>query len=415
MCRPRLIRRPILLLVAANTEWRCKPMLRSLRSEVSGSYLAVVLRAFIGGGAQRDIILLCNALAAKGINVAVLALHEHGPLRSLLDPSIPVTAIPGGQLRYAIPGLRRTMRVIEPTVVVSSEAALNLCTLVAARTISRHDRPKIVLREVGSPSVARRRDPYFSNRVAYRILRRLYRAADRIITLTDGARRDLIENFFVPAKMISVMDTNAVIPPAMVERLRQWDGETGRESDLIVSVGRLSPEKDHRTLLRALRQLPADCRCRLAIVGEGPERAALEGLAREYGLAERVIFAGQVPDPFVWMMRARLAICSSVYEGLCNALIEALACGTPVVSTDCPYGPGEILQGGRYGTLTPVGDASAMATAIAEALTRTPERRPLMDRGLHYTTAAAAERFLEIIADVCSSTGKPLYAAGQAC
>jgi glycosyltransferase involved in cell wall biosynthesis len=392
-------------------------MLRSLRSEVSGSCLAVVLRAFQGGGAQRDIILLCNALAAGGVNVAILALHERGPLRSLLDPSIPVTGIPGGQLRYAIPGLRRAMRMIGPTVIVSSEAALNLCTLIAARTIARDNRPKIVLREVGSPSVARHRDPYLSNRIAYRVLRRLYRGADRIITLTDGARRDLIENFSAPAAMVSVMDTNAVIPPAMVERLRQWDGESGRESDLIVSVGRLSPEKDHRTLLRAMRLLPADRRCRLAIVGAGPERAALEGLVREYGLAERVIFAGQVADPFVWMMRARLAVCSSIYEGLCNAVIEALACGTPVVSTDCPYGPGEILQRGRYGTLTPVGDAQAMATAIADTLARIPERRPLMDRGLHYTADAAAAQFLEIIADIypAPSTGKRLFAAGQAC
>jgi glycosyltransferase involved in cell wall biosynthesis len=392
-------------------------MLRSLRSEVSGSCLAVVLRAFQGGGAQRDIILLCNALVAKGINVAILALHEHGPLRSLLDPSIAVTAIPGGQLRYAVPGLRRAIRFIEPAVVVSSEAALNLCTLMAARTISRRNRPKIVLREVGSPSVALHRDPYLSNRIAYRVLRKLYRGADRIIALTDGARRDLVENFAAPAEIVSVMDTNAVIPAAMVDRLRQWDGETGRESDLIVSVGRLSPEKDHRTLLRAMTLLPADRRCRLAIVGEGAERVALEALAREYGLAERVTFTGQVADPFVWMMRARLAVCSSIYEGLCNAVIEALACGTPVVSTDCPYGPGEILQRGRYGTLTPVGNAEAMATAIADALARIPERRLLMNRGLNYTASAAADRFLEIIADIypAPSTGKRLFAAGQAC
>jgi glycosyltransferase involved in cell wall biosynthesis len=374
------------------------------------------MRAFEGGGAQRDIILLCNALAAKGINLTILALHEDGPLRPLLDPDIRVTAIPGRHLRYAIPGLRRVIRLIEPAVVVSSEAGLNLCTLIAVRTIPRRNRPKLVLREVGSPSIALRRDPYRSNRVAYRILRRLYRRADRIVTLTHGARSDLVQNFSAPEQMISVMGTNAVIPPAMVNHLRQWDGETGRENDLIVSVGRLSPEKDHRTLLRAMKLLPADRRYRLAIVGEGPERPALEALARQYGLAEQTIFTGQVADPFVWMMRARLAICSSVYEGLCNAIIEALACGTPVVSTDCPYGPREILQGGRYGTLTPVGDAAAMATAIAEAMQRIPDRGALIGRGLQYTAAAAAERFLEIIADVhpAPSTAKRMLAAGQA-
>jgi glycosyltransferase involved in cell wall biosynthesis len=383
-----------------------KPAVRSgvlrqvLHSGVPRPCLAVVLRAFEGGGAQRDIILLCNALAAKGVNVTVLALHQDGPLRSLLDPAVCVTAIPGRQLRYAIPGLRHVIRHIEPAVVVSSEAGLNLCTLIAVRSMPRRHRPKLILREVGSPSIAQHRDPYRSNRIAYRILRLLYRRADRIVTLTEGARRDLEQNFAVPEAMIAVMGANAVIPPAMAERLRRRDGETGREPDLIVSVGRLSPEKDHRTLLRAMTLLPADCRYRLAIVGQGSERAALEKLARAYGLAERVIFVGQVPDPFVWMMRARLAICSSIYEGLCNAVIEALACGTPVVSTDCPYGPREILQGGRYGTLTPIGDAAAMANAIAGAMQRIPDRQALIDRGMQYTAAAAAERFLEIIADL---------------
>jgi glycosyltransferase involved in cell wall biosynthesis len=146
--------------------------------------------------------------------------------------------------------------------------------------------------------------------------------------------------------------------------------------------------------------LPKDRPWRLALVGDGQERSALEAFARKHGIAGRVMFVGQVSDPFAWLMRARVAVCASVYEGLGNAIVEALACGTPVVSTDCPYGPREILQGGRYGTLTPVGDAAAMAAAIDEALTATPMRGSLMARGLHYTPAHAAERFLEIVADL---------------
>ncbi len=204
----------------------------------------------------------------------------------------------------------------------------------------------------------------------------------------------------MPDELISVMLTNAVVPPATVNRIARWDGEAGRDRDLIVCIGRLSPEKDQRTLIRAMSILPAPQPWRLAIVGDGPERPALEALARELGIADRIVFAGEVTDPFAFMMRARLAVCASVYEGLGNAIIEALACGTPVVSTDCPYGPSEILQGGRYGTLTPVGDAAAMAAAIAEALRAAPDRAALRARGLHYTAARAAERFLEIVGEL---------------
>ena len=120
---------------------------------------AVVLRAFEGGGAQRDMILLCNALAGKGARIAILTLRPEGPLRSLLDPSIPVVEVPGGQIRYAVLGLRRSLRDLRPAAVISSEASLNLCTLIAARTLPRRKRPKVVLREVGSPSFAERYDP----------------------------------------------------------------------------------------------------------------------------------------------------------------------------------------------------------------------------------------------------------------
>jgi len=358
------------------------------------------MRALEGGGAQRDMVLLCNALAAKGFRITIFALQPEGPLRVLLDPAITVAEVPGRQLRYAIPGLRRLIRDLAPTVVVSSEACLNLCTLVAVRTLPRRSRPKLVLREVGSPSVAQHHDPYRQNRIAYRILRHLYRHADRIITLTDGARRDLVQNFAVPDTIVSAMLTNAVIPPAMANRIARWDGESGRDNDLIICVGRLSPEKDQRTLIRAMTLLPSDRPWRLAFIGEGAERSSLEAFARSNGVAERIIFTGQVDDPIAWTMRARVAVCSSIYEGLCNAVIEALACGTPVVSTNCPYGPQEILQGGRYGTLTPVGDAAAMAAAIEKALIVVPNRQSLMARGLHYTAARAAERFLEIVTEL---------------
>lgn len=373
--------------------------LQSHFGRLSGN-LAIVMRAFEGGGSQRDMVLLCNALAVQGVKLTILVLRDRGPLRALLDPTIRVVVVSGRRMRYALPGLWRAIRALRPEIIVSSETGLNLATLLAVHALPRRSRPKLVLREVCSPSIARYRDPDRLNRVAYVLFRWLYRYADRIVTLTEGGRRDLIDNFAVPADVVSVIRTNAVVPPAIVARLAEWDGEAGREHDLVVCVGSLSPEKDQRTLLQAMTLMPPNRAWRLALVGDGPERRALEAFAAAHGLSDRVNFAGFVVDPFAWMMRARVVVCASIYEGLGNAIIEALACGTPVVSTDCPYGPRETLQNGRYGALVPVGDAKAMAAAIEAALDRAPDRLPLMRRGLDYTAARAAERFLEIVTGV---------------
>jgi glycosyltransferase involved in cell wall biosynthesis len=370
------------------------------RTENPGRGLAVVVRALERGGAPRDMVLLCNALAARGVRPTILTLNGKGPLRALLDPDIRVIEVAGRKLRYALPALHRAIFALAPALVVSAEASLNLCTLIAVRSLSRQYRPKLVLCEVGSPSIAQYRDPCCQTRIAYRILRRCYRHADRIITLTDGARRDLVDNFAVPEQMIAVMRNKPVIPPAMAKWLPCWDGESGREKDLIVCVGPLSPENDHRTLLRAMTLLPLHRPWRLALVGDGPRRRRLAALVDSASLAERTMFAGHADDSYAWMMRASVAVCCSVYEGFGNAIIEALASGTPVVSTDAPFGPREILQAGRYGTLTPIGDAAAMAAAIKTALDEVPSRRKLMERGLQYTAAAAAERFLEIVSDL---------------
>ena len=259
--------------------------------------LAIVTLGLEGGGPERDTVLLCNALAHKGVRIALLALRGKKPLQCLVDPAIQLIDIAQPRIRYAILGIRRAIRTLVPTVVVGSGIpSLNLAALAAVRSLPRVHRPTLILREAAVPSMARH-DPSISNRVAYRILRHVYRYADHIITLTDGARRDLMREFSVPNSMISVMGTNAVLPPEIVDQVSHWDGDYDRESDLIVCVGRLSAEKDQRTLLRAMTLLPSHRRWRLAIVGNGPERAALEALARKNGLSHRVRFTGFVANP----------------------------------------------------------------------------------------------------------------------
>jgi len=359
--------------------------------------IAFFIRALQGGGAQRDTILLANEIAVRGHSVELLTLVPEGALRALISARVAIVPVGGGKLRSAVPSLRRALIVREPDVLISAEAAPNLVALLAARLLPKELRPRVLLREVGSPSIARRLDPYLQNRIAYRLLRFAYRFADAVVTLTEGAGRDLARNFGVPEQMIARMSANAVINSVATDA-----PEGAREPGLIVSVGRLSPEKDYATLIRAFAKA-AQAGWRLEIAGEGPMRAPLEALIRQLRMQDRVTLTGFVTDPFPVFSRATLAVSSSQYEGFGNAIVEALACGTPVVATDCPYGPREILADGRYGTLVPLGDADALAKAITQAMTATPDRAALRARAAMHTVSRAADALLDIIDGVRSA------------
>jgi hypothetical protein len=169
------------------------------RKAVSASRpIAVLLHTFEGWGAVRDAILLCNALAAREVAVTIIVLRDEGALRSLVSPKIQVVDVSIRRARYAVPALRRAIRAIDPRVVLSSGPIPNLCCLAAIRSLPGNTRPRILLREVASPAAARDLDPCWQERVAYGILRRCYRFADRVITLTEGARHDLVQNFAIP-------------------------------------------------------------------------------------------------------------------------------------------------------------------------------------------------------------------------
>ena len=161
--------------------------------------------------------------------------------------------------------------------------------------------------------------------------------------------------------------------------------------------GRLEPAKDYATLLRAFARLSAERPARLIILGEGRQRETLTALARELGVAERVDLHGDVANPFPFLACADLYVLSSAYEGCPNALMEAMACGCRVVSTDCPSGPRELLQDGAIGPLAPVGDADALAAAMESQLAEPPAPERVKARAAEYDLPSVVQRYLEIL------------------
>jgi glycosyltransferase involved in cell wall biosynthesis len=180
---------------------------------------------------------------------------------------------------------------------------------------------------------------------------------------------------------------------ALAEAEKIWSCPPGKR---ILTVGSFKDQKNHQLLLRSFSQM-ISAEARLMLVGTGQSEVNLRALAADLGIADRVIFAGFHPDPTPFYMTADLFVLSSDYEGFGNVIVEAMACGTPVVSTDCPSGPAEILENGRYGRLVPVNNPSALATAMRVALAETPDRAMLQKRAAEFSSAIAAQRYLDLL------------------
>jgi glycosyltransferase involved in cell wall biosynthesis len=182
----------------------------------------------------------------------------------------------------------------------------------------------------------------------------------------------------VPRERIAVI-YNPIITPELQERVKiplQHPWLESRRLPVVLAVGRLMPQKDFPTLIQAFAQVRRHHLARLLILGEGPDRLALEALVRELGLEQDISLPGFVANPYPYMARAALFVLSSRWEGLPGVLIEAMYCGVPLIATNCPSGPQEILKDGQYGQLVPVGNVAALTHAIEMALTGKVPRPP---------------------------------------
>ena len=234
-------------------------------------------------------------------------------------------------------------------------------------------------------------------RLRYWPIRRLYPGIDRIIAVSEGVAEDTATIARIPRQSIGVI-RNPVITPELPRLAAQpcghpWCG-TG-DPPLILGAGRFQRQKDFPTLIRAFALVRRDRPCRLMILGEGGGRGRLEALSAELGVTPDVALPGFQPNPFPYLARASLFVLSSAWEGSPNVLTEAMALGTPVVSTNCPSGPLELLDGGRFGPLVPVGDVEALARAIADTLERHPPPEVLRAAVAEYNQAQSAQRYIE--------------------
>ena len=364
---------------------------------VAGRHVALAFSSLQGGGIQRVMLTLAGGFLERGVRVDLLIVDPRGDLRAAVPPAARVVDLGGRGSARALPGLVRYLRAARPDAILASQTHLNLVTLLA-RALAR-----VPTRVVASEHVAL--DAVLANGAtwkerAFPVGARLgYPHADAVVAVSHDTAERFSAATGVARDGMSVIYNPVVTPDLFVQARADVDHPwfASEEPPVILSAGRLTRQKDHATLLRAFARLRQTLPARLVILGEGEERAALEQLADHLGVRAHVQMPGFVANPFAFMARARLFALSSRWEGCPNVLIEAMACGVPVVSTDCPSGTAEVLRGGAFGRLVPVGDVEALSAAMLQALRERTEPAPRVDWARTFSAERAVSHYLEVL------------------
>jgi len=393
-----------------------------------GKHLALFIPSLAGGGVAKFILNLGKFFASRGHKVDLLLCRVAGPYLDQVPPDVTIVqlkASSGWRSRFKalaadhkalrdlalpilfpykapkpvnfLPDLVRYLQNTKPDVLFSAKTPCNLVALWAKRLAGGSTRVVVSERSSLSPIVQSKKE--WRWRFIPPIMRRVYPWADGIVSMSNGVGDDVSLLTGIPRERITTI-YNPIMANEISEKSHSPLDHPWFVPDatpVILSVGRLVPQKDFPCLLRAFRQVRSSRKVRLVILGEGRLRGELEALATTLGISQDISMPGFTENPYAFMARASVLALSSAWEGFANVIGEALACGCPVVSTDCPSGPAELLKNGAYGTLVPVGNDKALADAILTVLDKPPDPDRLRSRASEFDLDTISEAYLQLL------------------
>jgi glycosyltransferase involved in cell wall biosynthesis len=342
--------------------------------------VALFLPNLNGGGAERVILNLAIGFADMGFAVDLILAKAKGEYLSQVPSHVNVIDLNAPRLIAGIPALVRHLKQKQFAVLIAALEEANLVAIVS-KLLAGVPTPIIVTTH-NHLSIHLQSASRLKQRLLPLLLRRLYPVASAVVAVSQGVAEDLAQLSGLPAAKVNVI-YNPIITDTLLSKIQEpathpWLLHS--PDPVIIGVGRLSPQKDFQTLIRAVALVRQRRQVRLIILGEGEERPQLEALIQQLDLSEAIDLPGFVSNPYSCMAQSSLLVMSSAWEGFGNVLVEAMAAGTPVVSTHCPSGPDEILGQGRYGKLVAVGDVPHLAAAILDTLDRPVEAEILQER-----------------------------------
>lgn len=349
-----------------------------------------------GGGAERVMLNLAQGFINKGLDVDLVLVRKIGPYLEQIPPQVRVVDLQGVSLLRSIPALSNYLKKERPQILFSALEDTNIVAILA-KLLARVPTPLVVTvhnnlsqESCHAPNLKRKLVPY--------LVPWFYPFADGVVSVSNGVAEDLAKLGLAKEKIRVIH--NPIVTPQLSYKLQQkvehpWL-QLG-QPPVILGVGRLTKQKDFPTLIAAFAKVRQQIPVKLMLLGEGEERSYLEALVQKLGVAEDVSLPGFVANPYAYMAKARVLVLSSAWEGFGNVLVEAMAAGTPVISTNCPSGPAEILAQGDYGKLVAVGDSEGMAVAIAKTLQEEPNSQLLQQRAVDFSLEKVVSQYQQLI------------------
>ncbi len=365
--------------------------------------LAIILPTMAGGGMERMRVHLMQEWAGQGVDMDLVVSRFQGPLCEMVPEQVKIHEVAWRNPLLFPWGLFRYLLKHRPTHILSAANDINAMTLILGRlacpdavmVVSVHNHLSTELSQARGIGLLKLR-------VVVGLLCRVIARAGKVVAVSRSVADDLRTHFPGLGDKLRVI-LNPVITTQVRERLNlPLEGcPVQLGTPWIVFVGRFVPAKGLDVLLEAFRLIAGKTAAHLILLGEGPLRPKLESMIREMELTGRVYFGGFQDNPLLWMREANLLVLPSRHEGLPNVLIEALACGTQIVATDCPGGSAEILEEGKYGQLVPVENPEALAKAMLRSLNGDfhVDQDKLKARAEDFTVEKAAKKYMDTLLD----------------
>jgi glycosyltransferase involved in cell wall biosynthesis len=370
------------------------------KQEIKKKHLVIYLPTLVGGGAERVMMNLATGFIKSGVKVDFVLAQREGAFMTAFPDSIPLIVLNSTQRKsgrsiFSLPALVRYIRRERPDALLTGLHA-NIIAIWAKRLARVPLR--VVISEHNTISMARKFQPRYFRILSNWLIQKNYPFADQIVAVSKGVADDLSVISKIPKEKIAVV-ANPIITPELISKTKEkCDHPWFRsgEPPVILAIGRFTAQKDFPLLIKAFADVRESMAVRLMILGDGPDRPDFLSLVKKLDLDDEISMPGFVQNPYPYLVNASLFVLSSQWEGLPTVLVEALYCGTPIVATDCQSGPVEILAGGKYGKLVPVGDQKSLSEAIISML-NSPKVTPAPESWQPYVEDYVITQYIKIL------------------